>query len=291
MPKGCILSTVACENARANTFEGSYGVKIGKRDILIAVLFVLACGVFFIFEIDAVRLSPDDKANILYKGALSRALACIPLIIIAVMLDSKKMFYGHNKPLWLNLAWCLPALAVVVVNFPFYALISGSARLDRFDLMLPLALECLAIGLMEEFIFRGLFQPLFFDVFKNKKYSSLIAVAVCSALFGLWHLANLFSGAAIGPTLLQVVYSFLIGAMLSAVFLKVGNIFPCVVLHALFDFGGYIVPTLGSGLFQDGVFWGLTIGVGVLCGVHVLLYLLKRDRKSEAIEIEEKIKQ
>ena len=262
-------------------------MKLGKRDILIGVLFLSACAIFFVLGLDFVRLSPDAAANELYKGALSRGLACIPLVAIVILLKDGKIFYSHNRPLHKALLWCLPALAVVVVNFPFSALIFGSAKLTKFNLMPAFALECLAIGAMEELIFRGLFQPMFLDAFKDKKHGTLIAVAVNSALFGLWHLANLFSGASIGPTLLQVCYSFLIGAMLSAVFIRVGNVIPCILLHAIFNFGGFIVPTLGSGLFQDVVFWVLTAVVGVLCAAHVLYYLLRRDKEKEKAEPKE----
>ena len=263
--------------------RNSGSMKINKKDIIIGILFVAACVLLAVFEADFIRLAQDDTANMLYKGSLSRAHACVPLVAVAVLLGSGKMFYSHNKPLSKALLWCLPALAVAAVNFPFSALIGGKAVFSRLELIPALALECLAIGLMEELLFRGLLQPLFLDAFKGKNYSTLVAVAVNSALFGLWHLVNLFSGAPIAPTLLQVGYSFLIGAMLSAVFIRVGNIFPCILLHALFDFGGYIVPTLGSGAFQDGVFWALTVGVGLLCGAHVLYYLIMKDRKPQAV--------
>ncbi len=265
-------------------------MKITKRDILICLLFLSACAIFFVLGLDFVRLTQNEVANRLYKGALSRGLACLPLIAIVILLKNGKIFYSHNRPLVKALLWCLPALVVVAVNFPFSALISGNARLTEFGLLPAFVLECLAIGAMEELIFRGLFQPMFLDAFKDKRYGTITAVAVNSALFGLWHLANLFSGAAIGPTLLQVCYSFLIGAMLSAVFIRVGNVIPCIILHAVFNFGGFIVPTLGSGPFQDAIFWTLTAVAGVLCTAHVVLYLFRidKDKNKEQRERTEK---
>ena len=253
-------------------------MKITKRDIIIGVLFLTACATFFVLGLDFVRLSENDATNELFKGALSRGIACLPLIAIVILLKSGKIFYSHNRPLCKALLWCLPAFFVAVVNFPFSALISGVAKITKLELLPAFILECLAIGAMEELIFRGLFQPIFLDAFKDKKYGVTISVAVNSALFGLWHLSNLFAGASLFPTLLQVCYSFLIGAMLSAVFIRVGNIFPCILLHAVFNFGGFFVPTLGSGLFQDTIFWALTAVVGALCNVHVVLYLFRRDK-------------
>jgi len=113
---------------------------------------------------------------------------------------------------------------------------------------------------------------------KGKRRETFLTVLVTSLLFGIWHLFNLLDGAAFGAVLLQVGYSFLIGAMLSTVRIRTENLWLCVFLHALFDFGGLLIPTLGTGSFQDTVFWILTALAGILCTVHVLLFLLGNDR-------------
>ena len=99
-------------------------------------------------------------------------------------------------------------------------------------------------------------------------------------LLGLLHLFNLFAGASVGATFLQVGYSFLIGAMLSAVLIKTDNLWLCVLLHAGFDFGGSIITELGTGIFQDLWFWIFTAFAGVLCLAHVLGFLIKQDKNS-----------
>ena len=108
---------------------------------------------------------------------------------------------------------------------------------------------------------------------EKNKYRVLISVLSSSTLFALFHFLNLFFGAGVGETMLQVGYTFLIGCMLAVMMIKTGNIWLCVVVHALFYFGGMIVSNLGSGHFQDTTFWVLTAVAGLLCAVHILLSL------------------
>ena len=77
------------------------------------------------------------------------------------------------------------------------------------------------------------------------------SLILTSAVFGGVHLINVFMGAGIGGVILQIGYSFLIGAMCSVVLLKTRNIWLCVLLHAIYDFSGTLMPTLGAGTWWD----------------------------------------
>lgn len=178
--------------------------------------------------------------------------------------------------------WAIPCFSVAVVNFPFSALLGGVASIDRPDLLWLFLLKCLSIAYMEELFFRGLLVPFLRQRFLAGKYAkdgTLISVLVSSALFALMHLVNLFLGAGIGSTLLQVGYTFLIGCMLAVVLLETRDLWLCVLLHAVFDVGGAIVTDLGSGAFQDTIFWILTAVAGMVCAAHIIWSLAHRIRE------------
>lgn len=254
-------------------------MKFQKKDAGILGVYIALVAVLLIFTFFEFSFTADETANELIKNCVIRAAAGGFAITICCMFGYKRLL----NPLTLNgkksLLWCLPCLFVVLANFPFSALITGAAVVEKTNLIWLFALNCLLIGVFEEFLFRGVFQALIAEKCKGKKYADFLTVASSAALFGLWHLTNLFAGAGIGATVLQVGYSFLIGAMLSAVLIRTGNLWICVLLHALFDFGGYIVTTLGSGPFQDACFWGLTAVCGVICTIHVLVFLLNRGKQ------------
>ena len=248
--------------------------KYGK-EILIVVLFVLACVSLALFEY-VFRFSSDETLDELLRGTLSRFVGFGFLVAASFLCGLKEFFRIKTSPR--ILLWCLPCLLVAVCNFPFSALLSGEARITRPELLWLFALDCIAIGLFEETLFRGILLPLLTDLLK--KYGAVLPILLNGAIFGLWHLFNLFAGAGIGATLLQVGYSFLIGTMFACVFVRTKSVWWCVLLHAVFDFGGLLTGTVAVGNCHDTVFWILTAAAGVLCFAHLLAYFI-RHRKEE----------
>ena len=245
-----------------------------KRETAALILLLLLAAVFIAFEFINITYTKDRVANALISGIVPRIIAGGLLIAVFILLNGKRYFAPRCDIK--QFIWCIPCLFVALANFPYSALIGGAATIERADLIWLFIIKCLTIAVMEEILFRGLIQQYLYDFFGQKKYSALITVAVSSIVFALFHLVNLFTGAGIGSTLLQVGYSFLIGAMLSAVIIRTENVYICIALHFLFDIGGLIVPDLGTGPFQDAVFWILTAIAGTICFIHVLLYLLKK---------------
>ncbi len=244
------------------------------------ILIVLSVIIFIVFEVCNFKYTDDETLNALLNGTIPRFAAGGALLTVLILLGCKKILKPELKSLPGNLLWCIPCFLVVLANFPFSALITGSAEIVRAELTALFIAECLAIGFMEETLFRGILQDTFNQIFKGKPHGQIYTVLLTSAAFGVVHLFNLFAGANVGATFLQVGYSFLIGAMLSAVLIKTDNLWLCVLLHAGFDFGGNIISELGTGNFQDLWFWIFTAAAGLLCSAHVLCFLIKQDKNS-----------
>lgn len=246
----------------------------GKKKIFALVSTFVLTGAAILFEVWRPSWTADSTANGLITDTLVRL--CIAAVFFLLLCfggygDILRWKKGRGR----TILWCLPCFAVAIVNFPFSALIGGGARVDRVDLIPLFALYCLSVSLMEESVFRGVIQGTVADFFKkNDPFADCKTVLVTSVLFSFMHLFNLF-GAGMGATFLQMGYTFLLGVMFSAVLLKTGSLWVCIFLHALFDFGGLIVPFLGSGVAWDGAFWTLTVAVGLLCAGHVLGYFYK----------------
>ena len=249
-----------------------------KQAVAIILLFLLGgiglvlCAVFPVNTEDIVL-------NHLLAGVLPRLCVCIPLF--ATMLWKYRLLLKFPRPTLKQWLWLLPPLAVTIVNFPFSALIRGTATVTRGDLWWLFALNCLLIGVTEEWLFRGILLDFFLTISEEKRKNCFIPVLISSVIFALFHLLNLFDGAGIGEVFLQVGYSFLIGAMLAVVFCKLRNLWICIFLHSLFDTGGFLVSSLGEGDPQDLVFWILTAVVGVLCAVYIVLTLVRLCRKPQ----------
>lgn len=161
---------------------------------------------------------------------------------------------------------CVPAFLVALDNFPFLPLFNGDLAFNgAIGGLFPYVLYCLSIGIMEETIFRGTIFPLFLYKFQHNKKGAFWAIAASSAIFGAMHLLNLLGG--FSPMVfLQVGYSFLIGCMCATALLFSGNITVPIIIHALFDVGGFLTD---SG-FCSGTLW--TTGNVILTAVLSVIF-------------------
>lgn len=254
-------------------------LKLHRRDILIIAITAVAVCVITVFSLLEISFTDDVTVNMLLLQTVPRFIAGGLLIAVTVLLGYKDIYIPKLKNLPKDLLWCIPCFAAVTVNFPFYALISGAARILRCDLIWLFVLECLSIALFEEVLFRALLYKTVFSLLKESHKRTVYAVIISSATFALIHIFNLFEGASFGATILQVGYSFLIGAMLAAVISKTGNLWICILLHCVFDIGGRIIADLGEGRGMDYVFWILTAVAGVICFIHIVYYLFGKNKK------------
>ena len=244
--------------------------------IITVLLFVLSVLCFVFFESLQTRILIDDAANILLRGIVARSGALL-LFGWLLYISGGKRLLAFDKRFFRLFIWSLPCFMVAFINFPYSALANGTASIVRTDLIWLFAIYALMIALLEEFVFRGVVYLLAKDYLRNKRHAPLLTVVVCATLFSLFHITNL-NGGNVGFVLLQCVYTFLIGAMLTTAMLKLNNIWLCVIVHTIFNFGGQIIENIGIGNPWDLAFWFLTIISGLLCAGHVIFTLLKLDR-------------
>lgn len=246
------------------------------RSIILVSVFVAAAVFIIIFETADFPICDDAAADKLYSDIISRAVIAAAVVALTLLAGYGKLLAPRRKGILRALLWCIPCLAVALANFPYSALASGEAQILRADLLWAVVLKCLLIGVTEELIFRGILLILVSDLLGNGNNRVFLTIVISSAIFALYHLLNLFAGAGLGVTLLQVGYSFLTGAMFAAVMTRTRNIWLCIALHTVYDIGGLIVSDIGSGAVHDLIFWVLTAVAAVICCVHVILYLIRK---------------
>ena len=147
---------------------------------------------------------------------------------------------GDHLYLWILFAVIMPLIVLAVQIMTL-----TSSRL-AFPTAVNLAAAFMA-GVSEEVIFRGVTASYLMRQWLEKK-RILMVIIVSSLFFALSHVLNLLSGAPLDITLLQVVSSFFMGAVLCALFLRSGSLLPGMILHILFD----IVALSDVSSFQEG---------------------------------------
>ena len=252
-----------------------------KQNIVITVLsaaLAILCLVFF--EIMHLPILKDELANRFLTGFISR-IGIAQLFCWLLYLFGGKDIIFCGKKAFMGIIWSLPCFMVAFVNFPYSAIINRTVTIDRSDLIGLFALYIIGIALLEEVVFRGVLFVMARDYFKNKRHAPIWITLVSALIFSLFHLTNLISPSPDVPgTLLQCLYTFLIGAMLTVVMLKLKNIYLCFVIHAIFDFCGLLIVHLylGPNSQWDTLFWILTIVSGVLAAGHIIYSLIKLDK-------------
>ena len=181
---------------------------------------------------------------------------------------------------WDNKLW-IAAAAVIAVDF-ISVYVFGEFSISNFTLKaLCLALSA---GLNEETFFRVIPIALMFRN-KNSKENIVKIAVISSAVFGLIHLPNLFLGAEVSVTILQIFTAAVSGLFYGSLFIYTGSIIPPVILHTLHDLMCFLDPTAGS---SDGtVSAELSTGVIVLEVITVIVkiaiavYILKPELREK----------
>ena len=168
---------------------------------------------------------------------LSRALVVI-FTAYAIKACSFKAFAKPRIGVLRGLLLFL-GLLVCINNFPVIGFITGNVALKENPRIVRYIAYCIAIGVAEEYVFRGFIMPIVGIKFRNRPRAPFITVLVTSAIFSLCHLFNIFS-AGIPDTLLQVGYTFLTGGLFCAAYLFTENLIFPIILHVVFDVGGLI---------------------------------------------------
>ncbi len=157
-----------------------------------------------------------------YRSTLINTVFSAVLIILTVSLKRVR-YYGLTKVSnSKRFLYFLPLLLIVSVNMWSGVNINNSPKEILFHI-----LTMLNIGFIEELIFRGfLFKMMEKDNIKA-------ATAVSSITFGIGHIVNLFNGAELMPTLLQICYAMSIGYLFVVIFVKSKSIVPCIIAHSV----------------------------------------------------------
>lgn len=259
-------------------------MKILKNNIQI-VLFILLIGILVFFEQANIVWSKNALSSSMIENSIIRIIGGIIFIILLCSYGYKWMF-KFNEP-YKSFLIIIPGIIVAINNFPISAYMNGRTTVIEpvYNIYLFL-LESFSVGFFEEIIFRGLILVLLLEKLSEKSFGLLKAIVISSLIFGFVHLINLFDGASIGNTVLQVGYSFLIGLLFAVFYLKTKNIWLIMILHALYNFFGQVMFQIGDVTNRyDSFTVIITVVIGLLTTIYsVYLYIgLEKGKNKRGI--------
>lgn len=201
-----------------------------------------------------------------FRSALINTALSVFLLILAISLK-RVAYYGLKKPQNARkLLYFLPLLLIISVNFWGGISIKYSAREAAFYII-----TMLNVGFIEEMIFRGF-------LFKMMAKDNLsAAVTVSSVTFGIGHIINIFNGAELLPTLLQVCFAVSAGFLFVIIFHKSGSLLPVIITHSLNNALSFLTADNTVTKYIAPIF--LTV-----FPIIYILYICKSEKKSEKMK-------
>jgi putative membrane protein len=264
-----------------------HSLKKNKGEIVRITIIVLLCAAMAVLDFLPVTYTKNEVNNRLLSDTVPLMVGSVA--VVWLMIRGKTKLFG--KPT--KLLFLIPCLLIAVDNFPFHAYFAGKGEIlhTGLDNWLLFALYCACVGIFEEFVFRGILFPLMAGSFTPDKKGFLKTFFFSSIVFGGMHIFNIFVGGGIGPTLLQVCYSTLIGGLCAFVLVKTKNILLCAFVHGLYDFCGMLLsesPGLGGGVPYDWQTVIIMAVIGIAVGLFVLYFIWKYP-ESERKELYDKL--
>lgn len=172
------------------------------------------------------------------------------------------------------------SLFALVGNLYLVQMNSPGSPLQAPGLIVIFVVTMFFIGFNEEFLFRGIANELLKLRFGGTPGQVRLRVLLSGLLFGLCHISNLFGGVQLSSALVQALLACVLGMLLMGIYLRSGNIWCNVLLHALIDFsslaasGLYTGETITSQINQ----YGYEKGIAALVYLIPLLIILRRRK-------------
>ncbi len=241
-----------------------------KKQALLAGIIFCFCAMLA-FEAWKMFAPADGGVETHLHSLITTVIGSALFLLLIIYSSYSQVLKISIKDMPRHVAFALPCILVAVNNFPIIPFFSGKAYISgKGSEIFLYFLVCVGTGLFEELVFRGYILMILLEKKRAGINGVFWAVVGSSALFGLIHLVNIFSGADPFATLLQVGYSFLVGGMCAIVMLRTGSVWYSVLLHAVYNFAGGVIPRFGGGTIWDAP----TVAITAILALSVAIYLV-----------------
>ena len=204
---------------------------------IIAIILLLLVGLYTIYG----GMIANLLYNALFYGKYNTMLISeIVIVLFAIIIISIRKLWPQIRSKKENFITGIKRGMPILVIAIIMLIVNGGELLIDGNLNIPnfisLVLVSIAIGVAEEFIFRGWLQNEVMDRFGEGKKGALITILMSGLLFGLFHIINVFSGQDLFTSLMQVIQTSAIGILFCSVYFASRNIWSLVFLHSFYDF-------------------------------------------------------
>ncbi len=220
-------------NGMLKRFVSSYPV-LFSIIVMGTVTLATEAGLATLFERAMGKQEAAYLAGILEQGICSILMVC--LLKKLNLLKSG----GFTKMKEWKQVWMIFPLVVLSALNAISSVGEGFVLDTSRPLLLVLfVLLFLAVGFVEEILFRSVILNVLMQKWADTKRGVYLSVIASSLIFGAIHLMNLIMGRyELLPALTQLAYALFFGVFFAACFLRTNTVWPVIVMHAIFDICG-----------------------------------------------------
>lgn len=223
------------EISKNTKFCGNCGTKIDNKNIgvFFVKMLLIFIGVNLIITIIPSFLSLSIENFKYGNDFIVESIFAILVLIVMLISKNSYVFTEKKEKFWKSILLGLPILLIAVA-----CLISNIVTLESFNFgnAFNLILFCFSIGLAEELLCRGWIQNEFIERFGSSRKQVIMSIILSSLVFGFMHLTNALAGQSLFQTIIQVLQTTALGALLGTIYYRTKNIWSVIFLHAFYDF-------------------------------------------------------
>ncbi len=189
------------------------------------------------------------------------------LLLVLLLLFVIRRFFGFRAagfgPMnWPALIWFLPAFVTLamVLGRVVPTVMAGDLQLEQMRLLAAIAFTTFLVGFSEEVMFRGILLR-----GALARLSVIQAMFLSAVAFSLLHLVNLAGGLPLAAAIYQLAFTFIVGFFLAPLALRLGNLWPLIIWHWLWDLALFSGDYLGAN--QPLILTGLLIQAVIALGM------------------------
>jgi membrane protease YdiL (CAAX protease family) len=240
-----------------------------NNPFLTSLLIILLYAFWFIVPIFFIEADPNAKGIAGIDGALKEARPELITGFVLMLVLSTLGWWenvGFTSIKKGGVKFLLPILLIILILLNLAWVQDESHKwflgFDSPLQLLTLLGVMLLLGFVEEGIFRGV---LFYGL--STRLTPFFTVFISALIFGLFHFVNLFTGAEFATTVFQVIHAFAMGFLYASLRLKIGAIWPLMIMHGFWDFSLFVLQSTVNHT-QDNV----SLSAGLSIAIPSLLY-------------------
>ena len=211
--------------------------------LLLSIIFTL---VVTILGVILLGLTLPLKLVFFTIGQLILAIIAIWLMRKLEVFDTNDFkFHGMGKGLlisWFGFVYIIISFLISFMQIPK----NGFITPDIPTLIIIVLHPFIGTGLFEEVLYRGLVLKLLLKKNQDSRQGMIFACVISSAIFGFFHIVNVFAGAPVLSTLSQVVDATATGLFFAVVFLRTRKLLMPILLHGLLNLSTQIFDAIVS---------------------------------------------